>query len=280
MNNLHNINEENAYKKLDELKKTLSSLKKVLIAFSGGVDSTFLARVAKDVLGKNVVLVTAKSPTYSDSEFEESKNLALEMGMEQLIIESNELEIPSFSQNDPRRCFYCKSELFGLLTKIVKKRGLLAVLDGSTAEDLDDYRPGREAAQQYNVLSPLMQAGFLKDEIRFLSREMKLPTWDKPSYACLASRFPYGTRITEDALKKIDTLEHVLKQNGFSQIRVRYYDKLVRIEVGESEIGKLLDGAVRKRIIEKGKELGFTYITLDMEGYRTGSMNEVLEKDH
>ena len=249
----------------------------LVVAFSGGVDSTFLLKVACDVLGEGVVAVTATSPTYPLRELEEAKGLAEEIGCRHLILESNELDIPGFSENTPRRCYFCKSELFSILREKAEELGVKFVADGTNCDDLGDYRPGKEAASELGVRSPLVEADMDKEDIRQLSRMLGLSTWNKPSFACLSSRFPYGTEITQDRVEKVGACEEVLRSLAFHQFRVRYHDDVARIEVGEDDFEKLLSGDVRKIVVENFKKQGFKYVSLDIEGYRTGSMNEALQ---
>lgn len=263
--------------KYQNLKQSLAELDSVVIAFSGGVDSTFLLRVATDVLGSEKVLaLTATSPTYPRFEFEQSQKLAADIGVAQLVIESNELEIPGFAENTPRRCYHCKHELFSRCLQKAEKTGYRAVLDGSNLDDLNDYRPGRDALKELQIISPLLDAELGKDEIRQLSKQLGLPTWNKQPFACLSSRFPYGTQITPERLQLIDRCESWLRQQNFVNYRVRYHDQMARIEVAPAEINRLLDEDLRQQLVAEFKSAGFTYVSLDLQGYRTGSMNETL----
>jgi len=267
-----------AREKLSILKDILTRMRSVLVAFSGGVDSTFLLKVARDTLGNNAAAITAVSPTYPASELEEAVRLARLIGADQVVVESNELEIPGFAENDAKRCYHCKGELFRIAVERAGAMGLAFVADGSNRDDLDDYRPGSRAAEELGVRSPLREAGLAKDEIRELSRELGLPTWDKPALACLSSRFPYGTRITAERLEMVESGERVLRSMGLTQFRVRYHGETVRIEVEPGEMETVMESRNRDRLVASFKEIGFTYVTLDLQGYRTGSMNEVLQR--
>jgi pyridinium-3,5-biscarboxylic acid mononucleotide sulfurtransferase len=257
------------------LKAELTGFGSVVVAFSGGVDSTFLLRVAIDVLGSDKVLaLTATSPTYPEFEFQEACRLAKLFGARQLVVESNELEIPGFAQNDRRRCYHCKSELFSICRDKARELGYAEILDGSNLDDLQDYRPGREAACELAVRSPLLEAGLGKEDIRTLSRQLGLSTAEKQAFACLSSRFPYGTEITAERLRQVDHCETFLRQQGFNNYRVRYHGDVARIEVAPAELDRFSDPDLKQAVVTAFKATGFTYVTLDLQGYRTGSMNE------
>ena len=263
--------------KMENLKDKLRRMGRVVIAFSGGVDSTFLVKVAYEVLGKNVIAVTAASSTYPKTEFEEAKRLARLIGVRHIIVNSEETEVENFKQNPPNRCYYCKKELFSKLKEIAKKEKINYVLDGTNYDDLTDFRPGMKALRELNIISPLKDAKLTKEDIRNLSKLMNLDTWDKPACACLASRFPYGIRITKERLDRVEKAENVIRNLGIRQLRVRYHNEIARIEVNKKDMQLLLEHS--DSIVKKFKELGFIYVTLDMEGYRTGSLNEVLRNE-
>jgi uncharacterized protein len=260
--------------KLNRLKETLNQYKSAVIAFSGGVDSTFLARVAKDVYGDNLLLVTATSSTYPFYELEEAKSLAELLGIKQKVIVSEEIDIPGYSDNPPDRCYYCKSELFGKIKFIADSEGFDAFFDGSNADDLRDFRPGMKAKQEKGAVSPLADSGFTKEDIRALSAKFNLPTANKQSYACLASRFPYGEKITKPKLDRLATAEFEVRNLGFTQFRIRSHENLARFEFIPAEMDKAWE--LKARLTDICKKSGFDYITIDLSGYRTGSMNEVL----
>jgi uncharacterized protein len=262
--------------KYERLKKIIRNMGYLLVAYSGGVDSSFLLKVAKDELAKNVLAVIAKSPTYPESEFVSAKNFVKKYKIDFQVIETEELNNPKFSKNPKNRCYYCKDELFSKLRHIAREKNLKYVVDGTNYEDRLDYRPGNRAKKKHNIRSPLFEAKLTKSEIRELSREMGLSCWNKPSLACLSSRFPYNSTITEKDLRRINIAEDFLRRAGFSQVRVRHYNSLARIEIAKDEIKKFLKIDYAK-IINKFKKLGYNYITLDLEGYRSGSMNEVLD---
>jgi len=246
------------------------------IAYSGGVDSTFLITVAYEILGDRALAVTAASSTYPERELKEAVEYARYLGIRHVVIHSEELDIDGFSQNPSDRCYYCKKELFQKIQQTAKEHHLAYVCDGSNADDASDYRPGAKARQELGVKSPLQDVGLTKQEIRELSRSMHLKTSEKPAFACLASRFPYGTTITKERLKQVEHAEEFLLSLGIHQCRVRYHDNIARIEVSPAEFPLVLPHAAA--IVKRFKELGFIYVTLDIEGYRTGSLNEVLTK--
>ena len=261
--------------KLEKLKTIISKYSAVTIAFSGGVDSTFLAKVAGEVLNDKVLLITATSSTYPFSELEDAKKFAKQMGISHKVIVSEETDIPGFSNNPPDRCYYCKNELFEKIIYIAEKENPGGIFDGSNADDTNDYRPGMKALKEKGIVSPLKEAGMTKEDIRYFSRQYGLETADKPAYACLASRFPYGEEITPDKLDRVGQAEVDIRKLGFTQFRVRSHDSLARLEFIPEEMDKAWEK--KNELNEIGKKAGFNFITIDVTGYRTGAMNETLE---
>jgi uncharacterized protein len=259
--------------KHERLQGILADTGGLVIAYSGGVDSTLLLKVAVDVLGDRVLAVTATSETYPSQEVEEAIALARDIGARQQVIHTEELEMEEFASNPPERCFYCKRELFGKLLEIARQQGLAVVADGSNVDDTGDFRPGMKAGAQLGIRSPLREAGLTKADVRELSRQLGLPTWDKPSFACLASRFPYGRRISREELSQVAAAEQVLRELGVRQVRVRHYGDTARIEVNPHDFEIVMKQENRARVISAFHQIGYLYVTLDLEGYRTGSMN-------
>jgi pyridinium-3,5-biscarboxylic acid mononucleotide sulfurtransferase len=259
-----------------KLKEILGKYGSLLVAYSGGVDSSLLLKVAHDVLGGKVLAVIAASETYPQVEGKAAVKFARKLGVRHKLIRTKEFNDERFLSNPPERCYYCKDELFSQLRAIAKKEGIKYVADGSNVSDLSDFRPGSNASKKHGVKSPLREAGFTKDDIRELSKELKLPTWNKPQLACLASRIPYGTRITKEILKKIDKGEKFLRSLGLSQVRVRHHGDLARIEADKCDLASLVEDGIADRIDKKFRDLGYKFVTIDLAGYRTGSMNEIL----
>jgi uncharacterized protein len=263
--------------KLNILRNNIRRMQSIAVAYSGGVDSTFLLKVSHDVLDENAVALTARSHIHPESEFLQAVEFARKIGARHVIINSEELDIDGFSDNPPNRCYLCKKELFSKTIQWARQNGLRCVADGSNVDDFSDYRPGMEAAMEQGVASPLQEAGLNKNAIRILSKEMGLPTWDKPAFACLASRFPYGQKITREKLRQVDQGEQFLLDLGFRQVRVRHHGDGARLEVSTDERIKFFDTALMDKVYEKFNRFGFTYVSLDLKGYRTGSMNEAID---
>lgn len=255
------------------LRSVVRSYEKLAIAFSGGVDSTLLLYVAYEELNNNVVALTSYVPMTSESEIIEAQEMCRNLGIQQILCEPDVLSIDEVRMNDPKRCYFCKAALFGAMKQEANKQGFTYIADGTNVDDLADYRPGMKAIQELEIVSPFLEAGFTKDDIRSLSKEIGLSTWDKQSNACLATRFPYGKELSSDLLRKIDEAENAIHALGFNQVRVRVHDDVVRLELNVSDFSLLLDGNLRNEVLSILQTCGFTYVTLDLEGFRSGSMN-------
>jgi uncharacterized protein len=271
------IDKEDAASKKENLIHYLEKLDSLLVAFSGGVDSTFLLALSHQTLMDKVVAVTESSTTYPSREREEAVKFTKDRGIEHIVFQADETSIAEFVSNAPDRCYHCKKSLSKNLLNIAKEKGISHVAYAANLDDLSDYRPGMDAAREMGIIAPLVDAHLSKEEIRFLSKEMGLPTWDKPAMACLASRIPYGEPITTKKLKMVEEAEDFLADQGFRQYRVRHHGSVARIEVASSEIKKITGPELRKNIVEKFRQIGFYHIAVDLEGYFSGSMNRVLK---
>jgi len=266
----------NAIAKEEQLREIFRELESVIVAYSGGVDSSYVAYVANAELGPRAVCITGESASLPAFQRAEIDRVVEKFGFQHEMIQTDELENPSYRANNSDRCFFCKDELYTKLESVARGRGIRTIVDGSTVDDLGDYRPGRRAAAQHAVRSPLIEVGLSKSEVRELSRRATLPTWDKPASPCLSSRIAYGTTVTIERLSKVDRGEEILREFGFREFRVRHHDQLVRLEIATSEMDQILRKEVFQELATRFRELGFKYVTLDLEGFRSGSMNEVL----
>ena len=263
--------------KLKQLEQHIKQMGSLAVAYSGGVDSTFLLKVSQDVLQDLVIAVTARSATYPEREFKGAAEFAHSNEIRHIVIEFEELQIEGFADNPLNRCYLCKHELFSKIKEVAIKHHIQFIAEGSNIDDLDDYRPGIHAIKELGIISPLKDTGLGKDDIRKLSKQMGLPTWDKPAFACLASRFPYGVKITREKLAMVDRAEQYFLDLGFKQVRVRHHGDTARIEVSRAELRKFFDLELMDNIYKQFKEIGFAYTSLDLNGYRTGSLNEVID---
>lgn len=265
-----------ALKKLEQLREQLRQMETVIVCYSGGIDSAFLLAVATKELGACAIALTAVSPSLPERELEEAKRFAVEIGADHRLVDSHELERPAYVANSADRCYHCKSELYQIATKCARDWRVRFVLNGMNQDDLGDYRPGHKAASEAEVRSPLVEVGLSKAEVRSLAADLGLSLWDKPAAACLASRLPYGTSVTPERLRQIEGFESFLKDLGFREVRVRHHGSVARIEVPQVELLNLAEPAVADRIVLRGRELGFDFVTLDLAGYKMGSLNALL----
>ncbi len=267
----------NSIAKEERLREIFRELESVIVAYSGGVDSSYVAYVANAELGPRAVCITGQSASLPAFQRAEIDRVVEKFGFQHEMIQTDELENPSYRANNPDRCFFCKDELYTKLESVARGRGIQTIVDGSTVDDLGDYRPGRRAATQHAVRSPLIEVGLSKSEVRELSQRATLPTWDKPASPCLSSRIAYGTTVTIERLSKVDRGEEILREFGFREFRVRHHDQLVRLEISQAEMDRILRKEIFQQLAARFRELGFKYVTLDLEGFRSGSMNEVLD---
>ncbi|MCL0031841.1 ATP-dependent sacrificial sulfur transferase LarE [Dehalococcoidia bacterium] len=267
----------NTHTKVAELKQILLNMKSVLVAYSGGVDSTFLAHVATEILGDKCLSVTAQSASVAHSEMEDAIHMAGVLNLNHKIIQTNELSNPEYLDNGPNRCYFCKQELYSQLIPIAKSEGINWVASGTNVDDLGDYRPGIEAGKNYNIRNPLVEAKLTKEEIRILSKEIGLPTWDKPAQPCLSSRIPYGIPVSVKTLQQIDKAEDILKQFGLKTFRVRHHKNIARIEIQPKDMYLILEGNNRTKIVDGIKDAGYAHVTLDLSGFKSGSLNDYIE---
>lgn len=267
----------NAIAKEERLREIFRQLESVIVAYSGGVDSSYVAYIANAELGPRAICITGESASLPAYQRTEIDRVVEKFGFQHEVIQTEELDNPSYRANNPDRCFFCKDELYNKLEAVARERGVQYLVDGSTTDDLGDYRPGRQAAAQHAVRSPLIEVGLSKSEVRELSQRVGLPTWDKPASPCLSSRIAYGTTVTIERLSKIDRGEEIMREFGFREFRVRHHDQLVRLEIATAEMDRAMRKEVFQELAARFRELGFKYVTLDLEGFRSGSMNEVLD---
>jgi len=264
--------------KLKKLKKYIRELDNLAVAFSGGVDSTLLAKVAADELGQDTIAITISGPQHSKSEIEEAKEFAKELGINHEVIEIEKIENEDLIYNPEDRCYICKKDVFSIIKERAKKKGITNIIDGTNVDDLGDYRPGLKAIKELDVISPLKEVGLTKSDIREISKELNLPTWNKPAFACLITRIPYGEKLTNEKLRLVEQAEEYIKSLGFNQYRVRYHNGIARIEVLKEDLPKFFDVNMMKKVSDKLKNIGFKYVTLDMEGYKMGKMNDGVDR--